>query len=154
MLHYMAKAVGQIDLRQFNSNSVHLLFKASTVSSFIDLSIVYGTSVEVANALRTYTGGQMQTNQYNVLPQDSCSGAPGSGCFHKLGDSRINQSPQLALLHSLCLRAHNNNADELARVNPHWSDQKLFDESRRLTIVNHQYMVFYFKYAKCAQLRI
>lgn len=86
----------------------------------------------------------MQTNQYNVLPQDdTCSGAPGSGCFYKLGDSRINQSPQLALLHSLCLRAHNNNADELARVNPHWSDQKLFDESRRLTIANHQYMVYY-----------
>lgn len=86
----------------------------------------------------------MITNSYNVLPEEpTCSGAPGAGCFYKLGDSRINQSPQLAQLHSLCLRAHNYNAEQLATVNPQWSDDRLFEESRRLTIANHQFMVFY-----------
>lgn len=48
----------------------------------------------------------------------------------------------LAQLHSLMLRYHNRHARELAKVNPTWSDEKLFTEARRLNIAIHQHIVF------------
>lgn len=115
---------------------------SSTVTAYIDLYIVYSNSKEENDGLRTFNNGFIKTNEYDVLPELEGCGPPRHDCFY-LGDSRINQTPPLALLHSLMLRAHNRNARELAKVNPTWSDEKLFVESRRLTIAIHQHIVFH-----------
>lgn len=62
--------------------------------------------------------------------------------FLNVGDGRVNQTPMLALLHSLFLRLHNNNADGLSKENPSWDDQRVFDEARQLTIAIYQSIIY------------
>lgn len=60
-----------------------------------------------------------------------------------LGDIRANQNPQLTILHIMLLREHNRIADYLARLNPHWTDETTFQETRRIVIAEHQNIVYY-----------
>lgn len=59
------------------------------------------------------------------------------------GDARVNQNPQLALLQIVLLREHNRIADALAALNPHWDDETIFQEARRIAIAEHQYISYY-----------
>lgn len=62
-------------------------------------------------------------------------------CF-EAGDNRVNQHPLLTLMHTLWVRNHNVHALKLKQVNPAWSDEKLFQEARRLTIAELQHITY------------
>lgn len=74
-------------------------------------------------------------NSENILPVDENN-------FYIGGDLRLGQTPQLALQHSLFYRSHNYIAENLAKINPHWDDDKLFFEARRINIAIYQYIVY------------
>jgi peroxidase len=58
------------------------------------------------------------------------------------GDVRVNQNPQLTVFQILQLREHNRLARELARLNPHWDDERLYQEARRIAIAEHQAVTY------------
>lgn len=98
-------------------------------------SNLYGNVDSVSESLRSGIGGQMHMDSYNILATND-NGAWISG------DSRFGQTPLLASLHSIHQREHNRIAKILEGINPHWTDKRLFEETRRIVIGQFQHMIY------------
>ncbi|XP_031354736.1 chorion peroxidase-like [Photinus pyralis] len=111
------------------------------VTSYIDASTVYGSDPDVSDLLRTFERGQLRygrsRNQGPLQPPDPprgelCRlGAITTDCFRS-GDLRAGDQPALVALHTAWLRYHNRLAEKLVSLNPHWSDEKVFQEARKI----------------------
>lgn len=58
------------------------------------------------------------------------------------GDFRANQIITLTAVHTLFAREHNRIAHILSEINPRWSDELLFYETRRIIIAKLQHIVY------------
>ncbi|KZS19290.1 Chorion peroxidase [Daphnia magna] len=109
------------------------------LTHFIDASHVYGPSPVIAANLRQFVGGLMKTSfiegrQYPLqdFQGKNCVGLTrDTGCF-VAGDTRVNQIMTLTSLHIIFLRQHNYIATALNAINPHWSDEIIYQETRRI----------------------
>ena len=45
-------------------------------------------------------------------------------------------------MHTLFMREHNRIATQLANVNPSWSDDKLFNEARKILLGVYQHIIY------------
>lgn len=126
----------------------------NSISSFIDANFVYGSSQDVANRLREFVGGRLKTTPlYRDLgikdllpmkteePEKGCErhGRPKNLYCFDTGDDRGNEQIQLTVMHTVFMREHNRIADTLYELNPHWNDEYLYQETRRIigAIVQH-----------------
>lgn len=66
------------------------------------------------------------------------SGALTTDCFEP-GDGRASEQPGLIAIHTVFVRFHNQVAAVLSRFNTHWSDEKIFQETRKIiySIIQH-----------------
>ena len=83
----------------------------------------------------------------SVLPLDennpNCRSNPGRGDFClKSGDERVNHNVGLASIHTLMVREHNRMAAMLEEVNPHWDEETLFQEARRIVGAEIQHITY------------
>lgn len=123
----------------------------TVVTGFLDLSLIYGNSEKELSTIREYEGGRLKMEKRNgkEWPPHNPDGDkicfvenPGETCYFG-GDPRLNQSPDLSILHIFYIREHNRLADILSQINPNWTDEKLFQEARRINIAQYQYVVYY-----------
>ncbi|XP_058801088.1 peroxidasin-like [Phymastichus coffea] len=115
-------------------------------TSYLDLSTLYGSSDERARVLRSGKGGSMNTQGKNLPMPDLDSRncrlqSKAFPCFLS-GDERVNEHPGLALMHLLFLREHNRIADNLQHLNPHWDDDRLYQEARKINIAEMQHVTY------------
>lgn len=124
-------------------------FQMNKVTHFIDGSAIYGTDPEQLSKLRSHFGGQLAMFEdfgRQMLPltqnRDDClTMEHGSACF-VAGDGRSNQMITLTAVHTLFAREHNRVARELSQINPHWSDETLFLEARRIVVAIIQHIAY------------
>lgn len=100
----------------------------------MDAHFAYGQSAAEASSLRSFSGGQFKLNRDDILTK----GPNG----YLAGDFRVSQSPWLSLLHLIFYRSHNRCAENLAKLRPQWTDDKLFNETRRINTAMYQHFVF------------
>ncbi len=128
----------------------------NAATQVLDLSNVYGGNLlNNSEQLRSFVGGQMllqlgmtgqtlmptasapsDTDTLDLTPCNPPLGKNplGVGCFRTGDGIRGNQNPFIASLTTVLVRRHNQHAVGLAAANPHWDDERLFQEARRLTI--------------------
>ena len=120
------------------------------LTSYIDGSAVYGTTVERLNAMREHTGGRMRLEANNLPPLIGDSGFPvaaDAGADPKdmflVGDVRGSEHTGLTALHTLFIMEHNFWAASLSTLNPTWTDDQLFAGARNFNIAVLQNVAFY-----------
>ncbi|KAK0173176.1 hypothetical protein PV328_006414 [Microctonus aethiopoides] len=119
----------------------------SQVTSYLDASMIYSSNARHSDSLRIFRNGLLQYGKLEIQkPQntrgandDICRrGSLSASCF-RAGDARLTEQPGLTSLHVVFLRLHNRIATELSQINPQWSDEKVFQETRKIigAIIQH-----------------
>ena len=106
------------------------------LTQYQDASNVYGSTKEVADSLRLFSGGLLRQGgrtdslqgHLPIGPDLSESGVP----LFVAGDVRANEHVALTIMHTIWLREHNRIVRELAEINPCWDDERLYQEGRKI----------------------
>ncbi|MBJ04154.1 MAG: hypothetical protein CMB65_05595 [Euryarchaeota archaeon] len=126
----------------------------NSITTWIDGSSVYGSSVETTNWLRTFEGGKLKVSPNpwgDLLPvaQDDDQTAPpmsfvgfSADVRFIAGDSRANEHIALMALHVLFIREHNRLAENIAERNPDWADEDIFQLARKLVAAQIQAITY------------
>ncbi|XP_053983298.1 peroxidase-like isoform X3 [Hylaeus volcanicus] len=122
------------------------LEQMNQASHFLDGSMIYGSTLTKSRELRIFEGGRLRVhndNGHEFLPVGGLEISFGcaDNCYNS-GDPRVNTHPQLAVLHTVWHREHNRIADQLGELNPTWSDEKLYQEARRIVIAEIQHISY------------
>ncbi|XP_021203081.2 chorion peroxidase [Bombyx mori] len=112
-----------------------------------DLSHLYGTFPEKLSLVRGEGGFLKTFNDFGrALPpltkrRECVNMDGGSPCFES-GDSHGNQFISLTAFHTLWSREHNRVAQALSRLNPHWDEDTVFMETRRILQAEFQHIIY------------
>ncbi|XP_018495360.1 peroxidase [Galendromus occidentalis] len=126
------------------------------LSHTIDANFIYGSSDALSARLRAFDRGLMRTwDRFRdlglkpILPPESenperdCIGRPRNLFCFIAGDERVNEQIHLTVLHTFYVRDHNRFALELGRLNPHWDDDRTYQETRHILAAMVQYIVYH-----------
>ena len=121
--------------------------QVNDLTSYIDASNIYGSDTKLANNLRLFKGGLLkQGNRLNTLkgnlPFQADTPNNSALPFFVAGDNRSNEQVGLTIMHTIWLREHNRIARQLMKINPCWSDEVLYQETRKIVGAMHQVIVY------------
>jgi len=123
----------------------------NSVTHWLDLSNIYGSSVHTNKKLRTFKYGLMKTsvnpvNGHSDLPlsgESSCeNNSMGQTCYSG-GDARMTDNHYLTCFARMWVLEHNRIAKELYALNYGWSDERIFQEARQINIAEYQHVIYY-----------
>lgn len=126
------------------------------ITSYVDASMIYGSSHETADLLRNRSMGKGMLRRgeesspgnyylpYDTTSSVDCDQGNNTGrslCF-LAGDVRVNEQVGLTTMHTIWYREHNRIADVLSQLNPHWDEETLYQETRLIVTAQWQHVVF------------
>nr|XP_018909483.1 PREDICTED: peroxidase-like [Bemisia tabaci] len=125
------------------------LQQLTSLSHFMDHSVMYGSTKNDSMFLREMKGGRLRETiiDHQKFPPNLKN--PHSVCdLHKddphycciTGDFRTNENPPFTALATMWWRFHNDCADILSKINPHWDDDTTYEECRRITIASYHFI--------------
>ncbi|XP_073814847.1 peroxidase-like [Musca autumnalis] len=123
--------------------------KLTKQTPFFDLSSLYGNSLEQSIKVRHYQGGLLRTTWHNhqqyltITPSSEGECLPGVEECYRIPDIRNQLAPTIAALHTLLVREHNRLATILEKLNPHYSDEKIFQLARKINVAQYQKIIYY-----------
>ena len=132
----LTRSVGTCESENFDMARQQI----NQITHFLDGSMVYGSTQEVADRLRLFSGGLLKQSgvtstlkgnlpfEYQADSEASDSGVPQFDA----GDVRVNENVPLTIMHTIWLRQHNLIVTELAILNPCWDDERLYQEGRKI----------------------
>ncbi|XP_076288215.1 peroxidase homolog isoform X2 [Lasioglossum baleicum] len=125
------------------------------LTGVLDGNTVYGVTETFGRKLRTGYGGLLRMNpvfsEYGLkdllplkldIPDEGCTRPNRSMYCFEAGEIRVNEQLVLTCMHTLMAREHNRIAKSLNQINPHWDDEILFQESRRIVIAQIQHITY------------
>ncbi|KAJ8252397.1 hypothetical protein COCON_G00217090 [Conger conger] len=125
------------------------------VTTWIDGSSIYGSSSSWCDALRSFSGGLLAMTPLQNLPRqtdslyfmwspaDPSTGQHGRQGLYEFGNARGNENVFTVAEGIIWFRYHNYLASKLQVQHPSWSDEELFQNSRKRVIATFQNIVFY-----------
>ncbi|XP_033097959.1 peroxidasin homolog [Anneissia japonica] len=127
------------------------------ITSYIDASNVYGSIQVESTKLRDFTndrgllkeGRLVESSGKRLLPFNQNSpidcerdlAESNIPCF-LAGDFRANEQLGLLSMHTIFMREHNRIAHELIQINPHWSGEKIYQETRKIVGAQMQHISY------------
>ena len=100
------------------------------ITHYLDGSNVYGSTQDIADSLRTFSGGLLK--QSGTLKRDLPFDPHSPVTQFIAGDVRVNENVALTIMHTIWVREHNRIVKELATINNCWNDEKLYQEGRKI----------------------
>ncbi|CAG9857400.1 unnamed protein product [Phyllotreta striolata] len=121
------------------------LEQQNLATHYLDGSQLYGTHASKSTDLRRRRDGRLESESIEGVGEfpgamERCPIEDGV-CFES-GDPRVNFLPQSAVLYAIWLREHNRLAAELAELNRHWDDERLYQEARRIVVAEMQRITY------------
>ncbi|KAL1373556.1 hypothetical protein pipiens_018597, partial [Culex pipiens pipiens] len=126
------------------------------MTAWIDGSFIYSTSEAWLNAMRSFQDGLLLTNDKGTMPVKNTMRVPlfnnpvphvmrmlNPERLYLLGDPRTNQNPALLSFAILLLRWHNVVAKRVRKQHRDWTDEEIFQRSRRVVIASLQNIISY-----------
>ena len=115
--------------------------QTNQATSYIDASPVYSSNPRTADGSRIQRDGLLLFGR-GPPREDAClRGGFGHQCI-RAGDTRAGEQPGLLAMHTAFVAEHNRITLELADLNPHWSDEKLYQETRRIIGAIFQHITY------------
>jgi peroxidase len=132
-------------------------------STWLDISSLYGSTQEVARALRSFQGGKLLTQELKTrgqstyasylpfnsmnVPMHTKPGVDPKTLFAG-GDPRTNEDWLMLGVHTLLLREHNRLCTILAKQHPEYDDEQLYQTIRlvmsaKYTLMANSYQMAY-----------
>ncbi|XP_061399863.1 uncharacterized protein LOC133335570 [Musca vetustissima] len=115
--------------------------QTNQATSYIDASPIYSNSVKSSDNARVFRNGLLIFGRGNPNDDVCQRGAIATSCI-RAGDGRSGEQPGLLALHHVWVGEHNHIAMRLSEMNLHWSDEKIYQETRRIIGAMFQHITY------------
>ncbi|KAK9516542.1 hypothetical protein VZT92_024464 [Zoarces viviparus] len=129
--------------------------QVNLVTAWIDGSSIYGPSTSWSDSLRSFSGGLLTSGpEWNMPNQatghsfmwsaaDPSTGDHGPHGLYELGNAWANENMFTAAEGIIWFRYHNYVASKLHEEHSEWSDEKLFQNARKIVVATFQNIALY-----------